>query len=121
VKLAALLFVIAAVPGACWPEAKFYGHIEVWNRRTEPITVAAPAAAARDKDEIRVPPCGHAVRDGFLISDFEVLDSTGEVIAIIRGGSGPDPANPLPKYLVVTRRGVEDITATPPAELPPCS
>jgi hypothetical protein len=120
VKLAALLFVIAAVPGACWPEAKFYGHIEVWNRRAEPITVAAPAAAARDKDEIRVPPCGHAARDGFLISDFEVLDSTGEVIAIIRGGSGPDPANPLPAYLVVTRRGLEG-AATPPTTLAPCS
>jgi hypothetical protein len=120
VKLAALLFVIAAVPGACWPEAKFYGHIEVWNRRTDAIVVVAPGPAARDKDEIRVPPCGHAVRDGFLISDFEVLDAMGEVI-LIGGGGGPDPGNPWPVYLVVTRRGVEDITATPPTTLPPCS
>jgi hypothetical protein len=120
VKLAALLFVIAAVPGACWPEAKFYGHIEVWNRRAEPITVAAPAAAARDKDEIRVPPCGHAARDGFLISDFEVLDSTGQSLFISGGGGGVNREDTRPLHLVVTRLGV-DPSVTPPTELPPCS
>lgn len=122
-KLLAFLAVLAAVPGACWPEAKAYGHLEVWNRTDELITVVAPGPAARDRDEIRVKPCGHAERDGFLISSFEVLDSTGELI-LRGGGGGPDPERPRPLYLVVRRfdtsLGVEG-SNTPPAALPPCS
>lgn len=117
-KLLAFLLALAAVPGACWPEAKFYGPIEVWNRTTEPITVVAPGPAARDKDEFRVEPCGHAARERFLVSRFEVLDGEGQSI-LISGSGGPEPDDVRPVYLIVTSRGVEGVNA-PPTDLPPC-
>jgi hypothetical protein len=121
VKLVSLVLVIAAVPGACWPEAKYYGHLEVWNRTNGVITVVAPGSAAPNRDEIRVGPCGHAERDGFLISSFEVIGSTGEVI-LIGGGGGPDPDRPEPVYVVVERQeaGGAELSTTAPAALPPC-
>ncbi len=122
-KLVTLLLVIAAVPGACWPEARFYGRIAVWNRTTEAITIVAPGPAAPSRDEIRVEPCGHATRDRFLTSDFEVLDSAGTSRVIVHGGAGPDPAHPEPLYMVVAVYGREvgaELFETPPAELPPC-
>jgi hypothetical protein len=103
--------IILAVPGGCIQEPAVLGRLEIYNRSTDTLIIAAEQA---EGDPFRIDPCGEAVFNDFPLNSVNIAaeertDSLGFQWGVDQG----------PLIILVTAEEPESLSATP-ADLPEC-